>query len=91
MGRRLLSRLAIRSLLVAAPFVAWFIWRAVARRTGRPMGATPWAWLVAAGGFLLGVSLIATAVFHEDNRGDTYVPAEAAPGGRVVPGHFEKK
>lgn len=87
----MLRALALRSLLVAAPFVAWFIWRAVARRTGRPMGATPWAWLVAAAGFLLGLSLIATAVFHEDNRGETYVPAEVEADGRVAPGHFEKK
>lgn len=91
MGPRLLSQLAFRAVLVATPFVGWFIWRAVARRTGRPMGSTPWAWLVAAGGFLLGLSLIATAVFHEDNRGDTYVPAEVLPNGRIAPGHFEKK
>ena len=54
------------------------------------MGSTPWGWLVAAAGVLVGLSLLATAVFHEDNRGETYVPAEAAPGGGVTPGRFEK-
>ncbi len=80
-----------RALLVATPFVVWFIWRDIARRTGRPMGATPWTWLTAVAGVLLGVSLMATAVFHDDNRGETYVPAQTAPGGKVIPGHFEKK
>lgn len=87
----MLSVLAWRVLLIATPFAVWFIWRAVAIRTGRPMGATPWTWLVAAAGLLLGLSLMATAVFHKDNRGQTYVPAEVAPDGRVVPGRFEKQ
>lgn len=91
MGRRLLRELAPRLLLMAAPFVAWFIWREVALRTGRPMGSTPWTWLVASAGLLLAVSLLATALFHSDNRGETYVPAEVEAGGRVSPGHFEKK
>lgn len=89
--RRLLRELAPRLVLVAAPFVAWFVWREVARRTGRPMGSTPWTWLVAVAGLLLGLSLIATAVFHGDNRGETYVPAEVTRGGHVAPGHFEKQ
>lgn len=91
MGRLLLRELAPRLLLVAAPFVIWFIWREVARRTGRPMGSTPWTWLVAIAGVLLAVSLLATALFHGDNRGETYVPAEVEAGGQVSPGHFEKK
>lgn len=82
--------LALRALLVAAPFAAWFIWREVARRSGRAMGSTPWAWLTAAGALLLGLSLMATAVFHSDNRGQTYVPAEVTAGGDVAPGHFEE-
>jgi hypothetical protein len=87
----LLSQLIWRGLLVAIPFVVWFVWRDIALRTGRPMGQTPWTWLTAAGGLLLGLSLMATALFHEDNRNEAYVPAEVAADGRVVPGHFEQK
>lgn len=87
----MLRVLLIRSALIAAPFVVWFVWRAWARRTGREMGATPWAWLAAAGAVLFGLSLMASAMFQSDNRGQTYVPAEVGEGGRVSPGHFEKK
>lgn len=80
-----------RLLLVATPFIGWYLWREVARRTGREMGSTPWTWLTAIAGVLLGVSLMATAVFRDDNRGQTYVPAEVTDDGRVSPGHFEKK
>ncbi|MBS0333135.1 MAG: hypothetical protein JSS35_10240, partial [Proteobacteria bacterium] len=64
--------------------------RAWARRTGRPMGSTPWPWLFAAGAVLVGLSLIATAVFHTDNRHQTYVPGQAAADGSVSNGYFEK-
>ena len=80
-----------RALLIAAPFVVWFVWKWWAERTGRPMGATPWAWLVAAGAVLVGLSLLATPLFHRDNRGEVYVPGEVTAGGRVSPGHFEKQ
>lgn len=91
MVRRLLREMWPRLLLIAAPFAVWFIWREVALRTGRPMGATPWTWLTAIAGVLFGLSLMATALFHSDNRGQTYVPAEVEAGGHVAPGHFEKK
>src|SRR4051812_42913916 len=81
--------LLFRLLLFAAPFVVWFIWREVARRTGREMGSTPYAWLVAAGAALFSLSLIATVVFHRDNRHKRYVPAEAAADGTVSKGYFE--
>ena len=55
------------------------------------MGSTPWPWLFAIGTFLFGLSLIATVVFHTDNRGERYVPGQATPGGAVTAGHFEKK
>jgi len=87
----LLRLLVERGLLLALPFAAWFAWREVAHRTGRPMGSTPWAWLFAAGMVLVGVSLMATAVFHADNRAETYIPATTGPDGRVSPGHFEKR
>jgi len=87
----LLEVIATRAALMALPFGLWFLWREIARRTGREMGSTPWAWLFAAGALLLGVSLMATAVFHGDNRGEVYVPAEAASDGSVTPGHYEKR
>lgn len=88
MERRLLEVVAFRGLLAALPFVIWFLWRGWALRTGRPMGATPWAWLVAAGAILTGLSVVASVFFQEDHRGEVYVPAEVAADGRVVPGHF---
>jgi type VI protein secretion system component VasK len=80
----------IRLVLIALPFVVWFFWRAVARRTGREMGSTPYAWLFAAGAVLVGLSLIGTAVFHRDNREDRYVPGEVTASGTVTRGYFEK-
>nr|QQZ52122.1 hypothetical protein JKL49_23895 [Phenylobacterium glaciei] len=53
-ARPLLEVIATRALLMALPFGLWFLWREIARRTGREMGSTPWAWLFAAGAVLLG-------------------------------------
>ncbi len=91
MERPLLRLMLSRAVLVALPFVAWFIWRAWARRTGREMGATPYAWLFATGAFLVGLSLMASVAFHKDNRGERYVPAEAQPDGEVTGSRFEPK
>jgi hypothetical protein len=85
----MLRLLLSRALLVALPFAVYFIWREVARRSGRPMGATPWGWLVGTGLLLAGLSLMASVAFHHDNRGEGYVPAEAHPGGEVTPGGFD--
>jgi hypothetical protein len=90
MERPLLRQILIRGALAALPFLLWFLWAAWARRTGRPMGSTPWPWLTAAGAALLGLSLMASVVFHSDNRGERYVPGEARPDGRVTEGHFER-
>ena len=79
----------LRALLVALPFAVYFGWRELARRQGREVGATPWGWLVAAGMVLLGLSLMVTVVFRADTRGQTYVPAEAQPGGAVRPSRFD--
>ena len=78
-------------MLFAIPFAIWFVWLAWAKRSGRPMGSTPWPWLFAAGAFLFGASLMAGAIFHRDNRDEVYVPAETSPSGQVIPGRFEKK
>lgn len=90
MERPLPSLLLTRALLVAIPFLVWFAWAAVARRTGREMGATPWAWLAAAGGLLLGLSLLFSVILQPDTRGEVYVPGETSADGRVTAGHFEK-
>lgn len=79
-----------RGALIAAPFVVWFLWAAWARRSGRVMGGTPWSWLIAAAAALFGLGLMASALFHRDNRAERYVPAEALPDGRVTEGHFER-
>lgn len=78
-----------RALLVALPFAVYFAWRAFARRSGREMGATPWAWLAATGAVLVGLSLMLTVAFKDDNRRAGYVPAQAHPGGKVTPGGFD--
>ncbi len=87
----MLRLLLLRGALMAAPFAAWFLWRAWARRNGREPGATPWAWLFAAAGVLLALSLMATAIFHTDTRGQTYVPGEVGPDGRVTEGRYETR
>ena len=83
--------LATRAALFALPFVIWLGWRTWSRYTGRPMGSTPWPWLFAAGAALVGISLMASAMFHRDNRGEVYVPAEATASGQVTKGHFEER
>jgi hypothetical protein len=87
----LLRQLILRSLLIALPFAVWFLWRAWARRTGREMGSTPYAWLFAAGALLVGTSLMASAIFHRDNREDRYVPGEVTADGRVTQGYLQPK
>jgi hypothetical protein len=84
----LLRVLLSRALLAALPFLAYFIWREIARRRGVAMGSTPWGWLVAAAAVLVALSLFLTVFFHGDNRSKVYVPAEAHPGGQVTPGGF---
>ncbi len=81
---------AWRLILVSLPFAVWFVWRTWARRTGREMGSTPYAWLVAAGAVLVGLSLLATALFHKDNRHERYVPGEVTASGAVTKGYFER-
>jgi len=90
MGPPLPEALASRAALFAIPFLVWGLWWAWARRTGRPMGSTPWPWLFAAGAVLVGISLMAGVVLHRDNRGEVYVPAEASASGQVTQGHFEE-
>jgi len=82
---------ASRLVLLALPFVVWFAWRAWAKRTGRDMGSAPWAWLAAAGMALVGLSLVATVLFHPDNRHEVYVPGEVMADGKVSRGYFEKQ
>jgi hypothetical protein len=91
MERPLVRLLLVRAALFLVPFAVWFAWAWWAKRSGRPIASTPWAWLVAAAAVLVGASLMATAVFHRDNRGQTYVPAEPQPDGRVTEGHFERQ
>lgn len=88
MGPPLARVILIRMLLFALPFAVFFVWREVARRTGRPMGATPWTWLAAIGATLAALSLIATAMVHRGADTGTYVPAQARADGGVTPGHF---
>ena len=89
MERPLLRLVLTRALLIALPFVVWFIWSWWARRTGRAMGATPYAWLFAIGAVLVALSLMATVFLHQDHRGERYVPGEVQPDGTVSGSRFE--
>ena len=83
----MLSLIAIRLLLIALPFLLWLGWMEFAKRRGKPMGSTPWAWLLAAGLLLAALSLIAGAFFVPRVDPDaTYVPVQVSPSGEVVPG-----
>jgi hypothetical protein len=87
----LLRVLLSRALLAVLPFLAYFIWREIARRRGVAMGSTPWGWLIAAAALLVALSLFLTVFTHADNRDKVYVPAQAHPGGKVTPGGFAPK
>ena len=78
-------------MLIAVPFLLWFAWAWWAKRSGRAMGSTPWAWLAGAGLLLVALSLLVTPLFHRDNRGEVYVPGEVTSGGRVSEGHYEQQ
>ena len=79
----LLRLFLLRAILIALPFAVWLVWREIARRRGRELGTTPWAWLLAAGLVLFGLSLLATPLLQPSHQGETYVPAEVGEGGRV--------
>lgn len=79
----------LRDALFLAPFAAWVAWRAWMRRRGRPTGPTPWSWLAAAGGALVGLALMAAALLPTDNRNDRYIPGEGGPDGPPPGRHFE--
>jgi len=89
MGRPLVREYLPRILLFLAPFVVYALWCEVARRTGRPMGSTPWTWLVAAGATLAALSLVGEALLPHGPDHGRYVPAETRPDGTVRPGRFE--
>lgn len=76
----------LRIVLALLPLVLWFVWAEVARRRGKPMGATPWAWLIAAGLGLMILSLAATALITPRGQDAAYVPVEVGADGRVRPG-----
>ncbi len=80
--------LLIRAAFFLLPFVVFFLWREGARRSGRPMGSTPWTWLVAAGASLAALSLVVSALFPIGPHSGTYVPARVRPDGSIARGYF---
>lgn len=80
----------VRLLLVAAPFAIWFAYRWWARRNGRPLPTTPYAWLFLTGIALMTGSLFVTALLSPDTRDEVYVPAEVEADGRVTPGRYRE-
>jgi hypothetical protein len=88
MERRLARLILIRAGLFLLPFVIFLLWREGARRTGRPMGSTPWTWLVAAGATLAALSLVVSALVPLRAGTGTYVPAHVRPDGSIAKGYF---
>jgi hypothetical protein len=84
----LVRTLLIRAAFFLLPFAAFFFWRAWARRTGRPMGSTPWTWLVAAGATLAALSLVVSALFPLGPHTGAYVPARVRADGSIAKGYF---
>lgn len=78
----------VRAVLIATPFVVWFVWTRLTR--GSQRRPPPWPWLLLAGVGLVAASTGATVLLSEDNRGEVYVPAEMLPDGGVEPGRFEE-
>ena len=76
-----------RLVVFAAPFVVYYLWRLWARRTGREMGSTPWAWLAAAGLIFVALSLMSGAFWYRGHPGErqVYGPEGAQSDGRPVP------
>ncbi len=87
----MISMVLSRLLLAALPLIFYSLWRQIALRSGKPMGSTPWGWLIGLGAVLSALYLMATVAFHPDNRGQTYVPAEPSADGGVGPAHFDAK
>ena len=79
----------LRGLLVALPFVAWYVYASVLRRTGREPPRAPYAWLFLGGMALMASSLFATALLGDEHTDDVYVPAEVREDGRVLPPRYE--
>ena len=78
----------LRAVLVALPFVVWFVWKKLAGRTElKP----PWTTLFLLGIALAGGSVVATVLSEDDNRDQVYIPAEASESGEVRPGRFEER
>jgi len=80
----------VRVLLFSIPFVVYFTWRFVRRRSGRSVGSVPWLWLVTVGVMVMAISLIGAAAFNTGGTGQ-YVPAQARPDGSVAPGRYEEQ
>jgi len=80
----------LRAVLIALPFVAWYIWAKLRpkRWEGR---APPYPWLFLAGIALVAASTGVTVLLSEDNRDAVYVPGEVQPDGRVAEGRFEER
>jgi tellurite resistance protein TehA-like permease len=79
----------LRAVLVALPFVAWYVWtRFVPPERVRP---PPWPWLLLAGIGLVGASTVATVLIREDNREQVYIPGEVQPDGSISEGRFEDR
>jgi hypothetical protein len=73
------------------PAIGWYIWRRFIAKPDPPARvgwrAAPWHWLALAGGALVGVVLVFTALTGGGRPGEVYEPAHIE-GDKVVPGEI---
>ncbi len=80
-------RFLCRLLLIALPFVVWYVWSHIDQKRGNPKRTAPRVWLAAIGLLLVAASLLVTGLIGTANdKNATYVPVETAPNGTLVPG-----
>ena len=80
--------LLVRLVFFALPFAGWLVWRWAARVAGRPVRATPWAWLVAGGALMAALTLVASAVLPRGPDTGAYMPGHVRADGTVTRGYF---
>ena len=87
----MVRKLLLQFLLLALPFVAYFIYLKLSGRGEggeSPWRGAPWFWLVCSGLALSIAGAVALAVTSGSPPGSKYVPS-VTKDGEIVPGHFE--
>jgi len=87
----MLRKLLLQLLLLALPFITYFLYVKLTRRLGKgesPWQGAPWFWLLSCGLVLSIIGAVALAVTSGYPPDTHYVPS-TMKGGVIVPGRFE--